>query len=50
MVRSFGDGNSMNDLEEKFQEFELVNSFTVMCGKLNGKQKTYKILINSRKA
>ena len=35
----------MDELEEKFREFGLVNKITVMCDKLTGKPKTYKILI-----
>ena len=34
IIRNFEDGTSMDELEEKFREFGLVNKITVMCDKL----------------
>ena len=41
IIKNFEDGTSMDELEEKFREFVLVNKITIMCDKLTGKPKTY---------
>lgn len=46
IIKNFEDGTSMDELEEKFREFGLVNKITIMCDKLIGKPKTYVYYIN----
>ena len=46
IIKNFEDGTSMDELEEKFREFGLVNKITIMCDKLTGKPKTYVYYIN----
>lgn len=41
IIKNFEDGTSMDELEEKFREFGLVNKITIMCDKLTGKPKAY---------
>ena len=40
IIKNFEDGTSIDELEEKFREFGLVNKVTLMCDKLTGKPKT----------
>ena len=46
IIRNFEDGTSMDELEEKFRQFGLVNKVTIMCDKLTGKPKSYVVYIN----